>query len=82
MQPRMSLTALMMYYVGKIDARAPDLDYVAEISKLVQVPGYTEAQVAQDMLRCAAEVEARGKGLEEMGKSLIRLAPLLDAKHS
>ena len=78
----LSLTALMMYYVGKIDAQAPDLDYVAEIAKLLQAPNYSETQLSGDLLRCAAEVEARGKSLESIGKELIRLAPLLDAKHS
>lgn len=74
-----SMASIMMYYVGRIDARFPGIDYVREVKRLVEAPGYMENKLAADLERCGSEAEARGKLLQDMGEELQRTAPLSDS---
>ena len=63
------IVAGMMYFLGKLDARAPNLDIAAAIRlQLVglQANGQAEAQ------RCAAEVSGRGRALQDIGQKLAQ----------
>ena len=65
------LIGLVMYYVGKIDVKAPGLDYLPEIKRLVNSPNYMEKQFPNDAKRCADEAGSGGSKLEQLGSALI-----------
>ena len=72
-----SVLALVMYFVGKIDARLPDFDYATEVTRLVQSPDYAGNILPDDLERCSDEAAARGQTLIELGEQLKDLAPLM-----
>lgn len=72
-----SILALVMYFVGKIDARLPDFDYAVEVTRLVQSPDYAGTKLPDDLERCSDEAAGRGQTLIELGEQLKDLAPLM-----
>ena len=64
------LIGLVMYYVGKIEAKAPDLDYLSEVNAILQSADYMAKQFPADAERCAAEAADKGHKLEEIGQAL------------
>lgn len=65
-----AMMSLMFYYLGKVDARAPDLDLENAIVSVTDAKDYETAGMPADMLRCAGEIEQRGKELEAIGSAL------------
>lgn len=76
---RTGLASIFMYYMGKLDARRPGIDYLAELTGLFERPGYSR-QLAADLKRCGAEAEERGRMLQELGKDLKSSVPLTQAR--
>lgn len=72
------LTAIFMYFVGKVDARRPAFDYGTALIALMNAPGY-DRQLPVDLKRCGAEAESRGAMLKELGETMQRVAPLAPA---
>lgn len=55
-----------MYFVGRIDARAPAFDYRAEMLRLIR----SGADLGADRVRCATELKSRGAALAELSRGL------------
>ena len=70
-----SLTAVIMYYFGKVDARHPGLDYAAPLTALMNSPQYAQ-ELPADLKRCGAEAEERGRTLQRLGEQLKSAVPL------
>lgn len=73
------LIGLVMYYVGKIEAKAPGVDYVTEITKIMGDPDYMEKRFANDAERCGEEAAGKGAKLEQMGNALATFGEALDS---
>jgi hypothetical protein len=69
-EDKSGVASVFMYYLGKIDARFPAVDYVEEVSVLVGRPGYAATTLGPDLARCGREATQRGRALEQMGKAL------------
>lgn len=69
------LTAVFMYYLGKVDARRPGLDYARSLTALMNAPGYAQ-ELPADLKRCGAEAEERGRTLQTLGERLKAAVPL------
>ncbi|MBC2664542.1 hypothetical protein H7F51_03300 [Novosphingobium flavum] len=69
------LTAIFMYYLGKVDARYPGLDYAAILTALLSAPGY-DRQLPVDLRRCGGEAEERGAMLKDLGERMKSAVPL------
>ena len=70
------LTAVFMYYLGKVDARHPGLDYAPPLAALMNAPGYAAA-LPDDLKRCGTEAEERGRTLRILGEQLKAMPPLV-----
>ena len=77
-----SLTAIIWYYYGRMESRLPGVDFAAAIAELVGKPNYLNNDLQVDAQRCGAEAEGKGKQMQEMGKRLQELAPLMDHRQS
>lgn len=73
------LTAVFMYYLGKVDARRPGLDYAKELGGLMNAPDYAR-QLPADLVRCGKEAEERGAMLQRLGEDLKRSVPLAESR--
>lgn len=76
MDGKASLTALFMYFLGKVDARNPGLDYGTAMKRLFAQPGYA-GQLPADLTRCGREAQERGTMLEDLGRQLEGINPLV-----
>ncbi|MES2445063.1 MAG: hypothetical protein V4574_19740 [Pseudomonadota bacterium] len=63
------LTAGLLYFVGRLDARAPALDLEAGLRRLLGAADAGE-QLKPDMTRCGAILTERGTVLQTIGSSL------------
>lgn len=61
-----SLTAIMLYFLGKIDGRTPGFDFGSAIEIVIADPLYNAEREA---LRCASEMVERGEALVEIGSA-------------
>lgn len=66
------LMLLMMYYIGRIDAQAPNLDLEGALRAVVSRPGYLSSGMAADLQRCSKEMENRGAELQAVGDALSK----------
>lgn len=73
------LTAVFMYYLGKVDARRPGLDYAKELGGLMNAPDYAR-QLPADLVRCGKEAEERGAMLQRLGEDLKSSVPLVESR--
>lgn len=73
------LTGVFMYFLGRVDARRPGLDYAASLRAVMNEPGY-ERRLQIDLKRCGAEAEERGKMLKSLGEELQATVPLGDSR--
>jgi hypothetical protein len=64
------LIGLVMYYVGKIEAKAPNIDYIAEIKTTLADPDYMTKRFPVDANRCADEAGSKGEKLQKIGDAL------------
>jgi hypothetical protein len=69
------ITAIFMYFLGKVDARRPGLDYAASLTGLMNSPGYDQ-QLPADLKRCGAEAEERSSMLKDLGEKMKTAVPL------
>lgn len=74
-----SLTALFMYFLGKVDARHPGFDYGAAMKRLFAQPGYS-GQLPADLARCGREAQERGVMLQDLGRELQGITPLVPSQ--
>lgn len=57
------------YFLGKLDARVPDLDFAYESKRIVQADGYVK-QITADFERCNAEFLRHQDRLREQSDKL------------
>ena len=79
-EEKSGIISIFMYYLGRIDARLPGIDYVKEVSRLVENPNYLRSHLRPDLLRCSAEAQQRGKALQEMGEALQKRVPIAETR--
>lgn len=63
------LTAIFMYYLGRVDVRFPELDFVEAFKSLDSDAEFRTGFSAQAE-RCSAEAERRSQQLDAMGRIL------------
>jgi len=63
------LTAVFMYFLGKVDAARPGLDYAPPLARLMNSPTYAN-DLPADLKRCGAEAEGRGQMLQDLADKL------------
>lgn len=63
-------TIASMYFLGRIDARAPDLDLETRI--IDDLHNLTAEDIQAASLRCGAILTTRGNALKSMGEDMIR----------
>lgn len=61
------IAAVMLYFLGKVDARAPGIDLMAGIEKVLAEPAYNGPTEA---VRCAGELSARADALDAIESAL------------
>ena len=66
------LASLMMFYLGRLEGRSPDVDWLARIEAYIQTPEVEKLQTHAQ--RCSTEMAAKGKALTEWGARLSALA--------
>lgn len=69
------MTAVFMYFLGKVDARYPGEDLAKVFNQVVGRREY-ERQLPADLTRCGGEAEARGAALKQLGQELKGSVPL------
>ncbi len=73
------LSAVFMYYLGRIDARYPGFDYVQAFKSLDADPGFAACFVEQAE-RCSSDAERRAQELQDMGRTLQAQPPRVPGK--
>ncbi|PAX07496.1 hypothetical protein [Sphingomonas lenta] len=68
-QDRAGLVAGTMYFLGRIDARMPGLDYRAALRRLLTDEASLKA-FSTEAVRCGAILEKRGGELQALGQQL------------
>jgi hypothetical protein len=63
------LTAIFMYYLGRVDVRYPGLDFVEAFKSLDSDSAFRTTFAAQAE-RCSAEAQRRSQKLQDMGRIL------------
>ena len=76
--PRMQTGGLIgtLYFMGKLDGRAPDLDVESLI--LAELPKMKEESFRIEAQRCAKELQARGDKETAMGQDLTARSAKID----
>jgi hypothetical protein len=59
-----------MYWVGRLDGRAPNLDLESRIKS--EIPNMNPDVMQAERQRCGAEMQVRGKVLTEVGRDLVQ----------
>ncbi|WP_068070795.1 hypothetical protein [Novosphingobium lentum] len=62
--------AAFMYYLGRIDARAPGYDLEGHLVALLSDEAYLKDQLPKDGERCGKELSQRGSELDKIGKAM------------
>jgi hypothetical protein len=60
----------MLYFVGRLDGRAPGLDIEAGLRRLM-TPANAGELLKPDLQRCAAILTERGTVLQKIGNSMM-----------
>ncbi len=68
-ETRGGLTAGLLYFMGRIDARRPGFDFAAGLLALVG-DKVRLAAIESDVVRCSAVIQERGKDLSRAGAAL------------
>ena len=71
-EDKTSLTAVMFYFLGKVDAAAPELDLEKAIVAVASSPNFMTKQLPADLKRCGAEMGSRGQQLSAIGSALTK----------
>jgi hypothetical protein len=69
-QQKTSGQMLLLYFLGRIDGRAPKADLEALLSK--QAASMTQADFSAAARRCGTELSTRGAEVERIGASLSK----------
>ena len=64
-----SLVAAFLYYLGRLDARAPNYDIETALLALMSSE-QAKASLADDAQRCGSLIQERGAAIATIGKSL------------
>lgn len=67
-EDKAGIQAIVMYFLGKLDARRPGADFKSEIMRLVATPDYGTT-LKTDVERCSTEAQGRGAYLQNFGQS-------------
>ncbi len=65
---RPQMAAAVLYFIGRVDGAAPNLDLTAEIKRIV--PTLATSNFGDEAKRCAAILTEKGAKLQEVGKAL------------
>lgn len=68
-----SAVADTLYYLGRIDRKAPTLVFDKAVEELVTQPDYLDKQAASDLERCATTMNGVGDRLQNIGKAMAAL---------
>ena len=71
-EDKSSLTAVMFYFLGKVDASAPGLNLEKAIVAVATIPDYASKQLPVDLKRCGGEIGSRGQQLSAIGAALTK----------
>ena len=71
-EDKSSLTAVMFYFLGKVDAAAPELDLEKAIVAVASSPNFMTKQLPTDLKRCGTEMGSRGQQLSAIGAALTK----------
>lgn len=63
---------ITMFYIGRIDAEAPDLDLEKGLTAILSDPGYDDEDLAADIERCSADMELKVQDLDRVGRALMK----------
>jgi hypothetical protein len=63
-----SMIAGAMYFIGRLDGKAPNTDLKAGIKRILE--GFTQEQAAADGQRCSAILAEKGQVLQGVGSEL------------
>jgi hypothetical protein len=66
-EDKAGIQAIVMYFLGKLDARRPGADFKGEIMRLVASPDYA-TMLKTDVERCSTEAQGRGTYLQSFGQ--------------
>ncbi|HEY2071619.1 MAG TPA: hypothetical protein VGG48_18810 [Rhizomicrobium sp.] len=73
-------TMSALYFLGRIDARSPDMDLEAHL--IAELKKMTPEDVKEEAVRCGGMLQARGAYLKDMGEDMIRKGQAEDMKKS
>lgn len=65
---RAQMAAAVLFFVGRIDGAAPNLDLTAEIKRIV--PMLSSTNIGDEARRCGGILTEKGTKLQEVGKAL------------
>lgn len=71
-QAAAGLAAVMMFYLGRLEGRSPDVDWLARLEAYILSPEVEKLD--QHRQRCGTEMVAKGKSLTEWGARVQALA--------
>lgn len=58
----------MMYWLGKLDGAAPNLDLENRVAEIA--PTMTQEMIGRELMRCGQEIVVRGREVQEIGARL------------
>ena len=73
--PEDKKTGLMIitsFYLGRIDAGAPDLDLEEALVAVLAAPDYKTKGLSADLERCGKEMQIKGAALKKVGSALVK----------
>jgi hypothetical protein len=70
-QVKAAAPAAALYFVGRLDGRAPDLDLEAAVIK--QVNGMSPDDLRGELHRCGGILQGRGEKLKQIGADLQKI---------
>jgi len=65
---RPQMAAAVLYFIGRVDGAAPNLDLTSEIRRIVPTLG--SLNLGDEAKRCAAILTEKGAKLQDVGKAL------------
>lgn len=60
---------MVLYYLGRLDGRNPDLDVEGLLSQ--EIPKMTAAQYAAEATRCSNNLSAKGQQISRLGEKML-----------
>jgi hypothetical protein len=66
-EDKAGIQSIIMYFLGKLDARRPGGDFKGEVIQLVGAPDYATT-LKTDIERCSTEAQGRGTYLQSFGQ--------------